>query len=84
MANSNPVLYCTSCINLYVSTEKSYTNLMDGKDTNTNKPCKDEYYDTDRLNILEKTYQINMNLWNTANCLSKTYILYYYSTLFQK
>lgn len=70
ISNSEPVTYCTKCgDNSFAAVEVSYNKLVD------NETCKAEFFNQDRLNILEMVFSSAKSLWDAGFCSSNFCIL---------
>lgn len=65
--HAEPVTYCTNCIEHIIGETIAYRNFT-GDDT-----CRAIYVDSDRLNIIETTYENSKNLWNAGSCAGKQF-----------
>lgn len=64
--NSEPITYCIGCGRPLSDVIVKYNDLI------ANEKCKGEYFNQDRLNILEILHTNALSLWDAGSCSSKS------------
>lgn len=58
-------MFCRNCATNYTNANVAFANLAQ------NETCKSIYFDVNRLNLIQRTFDSSVALWNAASCSSK-------------
>lgn len=72
VTNSVPVTFCNECINTYIDQSNAYKEFLNGRNDD-GKTCKNEFFEQDRLGLVQNIFLNTEKLWNTGSCSSKLY-----------
>lgn len=67
MTHAVPVTYCLDCDKTYDDLMRAYTNLNTKIDEG-NVSCQSQFFNRDRLGLIQKSYLAGVNLWTGGNC----------------
>ncbi|XP_055682207.1 osteopetrosis-associated transmembrane protein 1 [Lutzomyia longipalpis] len=65
--NAVPVTYCNKSVGMYLRFEETYKNLTTHIDAN-NVSCKYQYFNVDRLGVVETMYNQLHSMWEMGFC----------------
>lgn len=67
MNHAVPVTYCLNCDKSYLDLTDAYQAINTAVDEK-NTSCKSQYFDLDRLNIVQRSFMAAANLWTGGHC----------------
>lgn len=67
MNHAVPVTICLDCDKPYDVLMRTYTNLQEGIDEK-NVSCKSQFFNLDRLGVVQRSYQSAISLWTGGYC----------------